>query len=176
MNRKVVGLIITVIALMLIIGYCGVARAPAQIIPQNRDKVLDRIYNLRGDGLTDDTDALNAWGSGERVTYRGKILGDRLQNGRFLITWRINFKRPNSTVRFNTFVRRYMGFDSLDILKFGRKVRHYNNEIVDEMPFIDRRRRVIRNKTVHIPIVVDTWGIKRKNKATHKISKSQTRS
>lgn len=142
--KRIIVLIVIVVLAMALLGYCGASRTPAQIVPQNHDRVLnaDRTrYVLKGDGFTDDTDALNAWGRGEQVMYQGRILGDTLQNGTFLITWRINFNRKNSTVRFNTFVRQYAGFDSLDILHFGRRVRNYNNNVIDESPFREREKR-----------------------------------
>ncbi len=88
-------------------------------------------YNIVGNGIVDDTKALNAWGQGKKVTYKGKVLGRILQNGKFKITWGIKFNRKNSIVRNNTFYWHYTGFDSLNWITYGRRVKHYRNQIVD---------------------------------------------
>ena len=82
---------------------------------------------LYGDGKHDDTQALNAWGRGQRVLYNGKFLGKTLHNGKFLITWEVNFKKKGLTVRNNTFIVRYTGYDSVYILHYARGVKHRRN-------------------------------------------------
>lgn len=140
--------------IMLLLFVAGTFFVPVSAFSQQNQKIeCNQCPVLRGNGFTDDTDALNAWGRGERVIFEGKVLGDVLQRGNFLITWKIRFNRPNSTVRFNTFVRRYSGFDSLRQIDYGWGVRHYQNRIIDEDPF--RRTRKTRrfiNDHVDSPI------------------------
>lgn len=102
-------------------------------------------YVLVGDGVTDDTEALNAWGKGERVYYKGRVLNNILENGRFLITWQVIFNRPHSIVRYNTFVWQYTGYDRTDWIVHGKRTRYYRNHIIDigmgESPFEERYER-----------------------------------
>lgn len=118
------------------------------VIPRNTPRMeIERTkFVLKGDGVTDDTEALNAWGRGQKVLYKGRILGDVLQRGRFLITWRVNFNRPNSIVRHNVFVWQYKGYDRTDWVNYSRRVRHMDNRIIDvgtgDSPF--KRSRIIR--------------------------------
>lgn len=105
-------------------------------IGQNRNKlkIIQALgsYVLYADGYTDDTDALNAWGRGEVVRYKGgKKVGRILENGTFLISGKIKFNKNNSTVRNNTFIlERDRGYFNRNILDFNWKVRNYNNKIV----------------------------------------------
>src|SRR6476661_502001 len=119
-----------ILTIVMIVG-AFIAPTSAQKVPTYNGPVIRAVYTLKGDGFTDDTDALNAWGRGEQVKYQGRILGNVLQNGTFLVTWRVDFQRKNSTVRFNTFVWKYIGYDRADWINYGRRVRHYNNKIVD---------------------------------------------
>lgn len=103
------------------------------------------IPTLIGDGITDDTKALNAWGRGDKVLYKGKVLGNVLENGKFLITWRIDFDRPFSTVRNNIFVWKYTGYDRTDWINPSFLVKYHNNRVIDvgmgESPFKRKRRQ-----------------------------------
>lgn len=60
---------------------------------------------LYGDGVHDDTFALNEWGAGRPVLFRGKKLGRRLEGGYFLVSDTINISRQDGVqVISNVFI------------------------------------------------------------------------
>jgi predicted transglutaminase-like protease len=63
-----------------------------------------KTWKLWGDGHTDDTKALKAWGRGEQVKYKGRLLGKILENGKFYVTKSIIFIRGDLIIRNNTFL------------------------------------------------------------------------
>jgi len=159
-NKKVLGIVLLVLFVGLMLGYCASYTAAQTVIrPRVQIQVpvpvpIDRTrYVLKGDGFTDDTDALNAWGRGQNVIYRGRVLGNVLQNGTFLITWRVNLNRKDSVVRFNTFVTRYSGYDDTRIVHYGHRVRQYGNRVVDESPF-RQRRQFNRARKIFVPFKI----------------------
>jgi hypothetical protein len=135
--RKIIGLLILTLTI-----FAGTATAQWRDDDRRdrRDRYERVVYTLYGNGVTDDTAALNAFGRGERVRYRGSILRDRLTNGRFLISGRVSFTDRDLVVTNNVFIVRGSRHQARDIVYFGYGVRNVNNrlEIVEGY---DRRRR-----------------------------------
>lgn len=135
-----------IIAIILILAFVLVAviNNSAQTDPNDFTKVLPQYKGnptkLYGDGVHDDTEALNNWGKGKTVYFNGKKLGRFLEKGTFLVTWRVDFNRRNSIVRDNTFVWKYTGFDNSNWFGYGRRVKHYRNKVIDvgidDSPFL----------------------------------------
>jgi hypothetical protein len=106
-----------------------------------------RIFVLYADGITDDTEALNAWGRGDKVLYKEKPLKNILENKTMLFSWKVRFNRKNSIVRYNTFIIEHHSYDrAKGLFDFGPNVRFYQNNIV--------RERFSIPKCVHIPITI----------------------
>lgn len=67
---------------------------------------LPAIPILYGDGKHDDTAALNAWGAGRAVKRPdGTMLGERLENGHFLVSDVVNISRQDGVWIVNNYFR-----------------------------------------------------------------------
>jgi len=140
MKKYIIGTVILLIVLAGLYSVNGQTRPRLATICTekvlNKKGKVDSIKvcpTLYGNGLEDDTNALLAWSNGEKVIYRGEILGNLLQSGRFLISRPIRFIRPNSVIRYNLFIRKYPNV----YVTYGGSTRFYGNETVKEIDYYE---------------------------------------
>lgn len=138
--------IITAIFAFLVTLFIGTTAAQAQygrIEPryERQDRYEQRYgrYTLYADGVNDDTQALNAFGRGERVFYRGRVVDRRLVGGTFLVSGPVTFS-ARGAVRNNTFIFVGNRRDVRNLITFGYGVRNDNNRIQLYERNYDRRR------------------------------------
>jgi hypothetical protein len=82
-------------------GVAGVAAA-AMLPARALVALLPAIPILYGDGIHDDTAALNVWGRGGQVKRPdGTAVGARLEGGRFLVSSTINISRTDDFAIIN---------------------------------------------------------------------------
>ena len=152
MKKYIIGLAVLVIMLAGLKAVNGQER-PRKItsLPKTISIPERTRYVLKGDGLTDDTEALRAWNSGKEVLYRGKVLKDLLQNGRFLVTRDIRFDRANSVVRYNLFIIKGRAILNEEVITSTLRTRFYENEVMRDVTRPDIENKV-RNQDIIIRI------------------------
>lgn len=148
MKKYIIGITVLIVLLLGLYSVNGQTRPRranlcTQKVIDKKGKVesIKACSILYGDGIEDDTNALLSWNNGEKVLYRGEVLGNLLQGGRFLISRPIRFIRPNSVVRYNLFIRKYPNV----YMTYNGSVRFYGNETVKEIEYYEGQLQKYRN-------------------------------
>lgn len=104
-----------------------------------------KIYTLVADGHTDDTEALNAWGKGEKVLFEGKILDNTLENKTCVISRTVTFHLKKGIIQNNLFIES-PSFKGFIRLHFGKEVQFVNNDLISEKSYKRRKPKIAKVK------------------------------